>query len=263
MKIKLFIVVQFLIALFLISCKDDESTVVTPPGTASVHGVVKFLDNSIAPYAKIELKSNLTGRSIYDTCDVEGNFSFKDLYKGDYTLIFRSTNYDLNTSYVYFSVNDNDNVTKDVYISYNMLDDFAEKIINDGVFFIKYQPDGARLGSNYDLIDYLSGYYRNSSSDTVTLSAKVYRIPLNLDWNSINFSPDSVPSNFEYLFEVNDEKTNFGHQIQISGNAIPLIFSNPQNGFAFVVKRDSGNAQLKIPCVDFNNNDFGLKITYK
>jgi hypothetical protein len=263
LRINLFLFVQILIMIFFISCKDENSAIVTPSGRSSIQGTVKFLDNSIAPYAKIELKSNLADRSIYDTCDANGNFSFKELHGGDYTLIFRSTNYDLNTTYVNLSLTDNDNVTQNVFITYNMLDDFAEKIINDGVYFIKFQSDGARLGGNFNLVDHLSGYYRNNSTDTVTLSAKVYRIPLNLDWNTINFSSDSVPSNFEFLFDVNDEKTNFGHQVQISGDDIPIIFSNPPNGFAFVVKQDSVKAKLKIPCVDFNNNDFGLKITYK
>ncbi|MFZ2324274.1 MAG: carboxypeptidase-like regulatory domain-containing protein [Ignavibacteriaceae bacterium] len=253
-----------MVSVLFLSCKGEDIPLTTEDGNGSINGVAKFLDNSIASYAKIELQSKVSGRSIYCTCDRLGNFSFTSLYKGEYSLIFRSTNYDINTSNIYINLEQDELITKDIYIKYNMLDDFVEKQINDGVFFIKFQPDGAKLNGNYDLVDYLSGYYRNSSSDNITLNGKIYKIPQKLNWNDLYFTADSIPSNFEYLFEVTEEPLkNNNHEIRIYGDNIPVIFSNPSNGFAFVVKRDSIEAKLKIPCVDFNNNDFGLKIFYK
>lgn len=263
-KYKLFIALGTLFLILLVSCKNEDSPLVTQPGTSSVNGVAKFLDNSIAANAKVELKSNLSGRSIYYTCDAGGNFSFGSLYKGDYTLIFRSTNYDLNTSYTAVSLDDNQSVTKDIYITYNMLDDFISKQVTDKVYFIKFQPDGAKLAGNYSLVDHLSGYYRNNTLDNLTLSASIYKIPVGYDWNNLIVTPDSIPTNFEHLFDVVEEPLiSNNHEIRITSDDIPTIFSNPSNGFAFVIKSDSADFKLKIPCVDFNNNDFGLKIFYK
>ena len=52
------------------------------------------------------------------------------------------------------------------------------------------------------------------------------------------------------------------HEIRFYGNDIASILSNPTNGFIFV-KKTIDDTKLKVPCVDFNNNDFGLKIRYK
>ncbi len=256
--------ILFSLIILLTSCKENDTIISEEVGNGMISGIAKYLDNSVAAFARIELQSVSSGRSIYTYCDSVGKFSFSSLQEGAYNVIFRSTNYDISTSYSLVNLSKDQSVTKDIYIRYNMLDDFATRQINDNFFLIKFQPNGAKLGNNFSLVDHLSGYYRTNLSDSVTLSAQVFKVPDNLNWNDINLNPDSIPSEFEFLFEVNDEVTfNGTHEIQISGDNISKIFSNPPNGFAFIVKKDSLNVKLKIPCVDFNNNDFGLKIIYK
>ena len=77
-------------------------------------------------------------------------------------------------------------------------------------------------------------------------------------------TPEYIQSNFQFLFSVNEEPVvNGRHEIKISdSNNIQSMFSNPSNGFAFVLNDTTAN-EIKIPCVDFSNNDFGLKIFYK
>lgn len=250
-------------SIVIVSCKDDSS--VNPVvANSSISGQLKFLDNSAAAYARIELKSNASGRFINDTCDIDGNFSFAPLSAGDYTITFRSTSYDIATTYVGISLQENQNVEKEVIIKYNMLDDFSAKTINQDVFFIKMHPDGARIGNNYSLIKNLSGYYTANGIDTLTLSADVYLIDDSLNWNNpgIDLTPYFIRSNFQFLFSVEEEEvTNRRHQINFYNDAIQIMFSNPANGFAFV-RRDSMAKEIKIPCVDYSNNDFGLRITY-
>lgn len=245
------------------SCKRDNSVSVIP-ANSSIKGTLKFIDNSPASFARVELKSNLSGRSILDTCDVDGKFLFSSITTGDYTIIFRSLSYDVNTSYVIVHVGENQDIIQDVLVRYNMLDDFSVKIISPEVFFIKFQPDGARIGNNYSAIKNLSGYYTANGIDSLTLSADVYFIPDNLDWTNpgVDLTVDYIKTNFQFLFSINEgQVTNKRHQINIYGSGIEDMFLNPAKGFAFV-KRDSLAKVLKIPCVDFSNNDFGLKIYY-
>lgn len=252
-----------LISFLVVKCKDDSS--VDPViANSSISGELKFLDNSAASFARIELKSNSSGRFITDTCDIDGRFSFAPLSAGDYTITFRSTSYDIATTYVGVNLEENQNTEKIVIIKYNMLDDFSSKTINQDVFFIKMHPDGARIGNNYSMIKYLSGYFTANGTDTLTLSADVYSIPDNLNWSNpgVDITSDYIRSNFQFLFSVDEEEViNRRHQINFYRDAIPIMFSNPSNGFAFV-RRDSLAKQIKIPCVDYSNNDFGLKIFY-
>ncbi len=265
MKKDFFVTCLIVSAMFLVSCSEENSVISTQKGNSTITGQLKFLDNTPAANALIELSSNTSGRYIYDTCDSNGNFFFEFLYKDNYTLTFRSTSYDINSSYVSVIVDEDQNVTQDVYIKFNMLDDFATKLVSDDVFFIKMHPDGAKIGNNYNLISNLRGYYRSGSTDSISLSADVYLIPAGIDWNNpgVDLTPAYIISNFQYLFSVNEEPIfNGRHEIRISDtNFIQEIFSNPSNGFAFVLN-DSAANQIKIPCVDFNNNDFGLKIFY-
>jgi hypothetical protein len=266
MKKNISAVFVVIITILLISCSKDDAVTTSQSGNSTLSGQVKFLDDSPASFAKIELKSNTSGRYIYDTCDVNGNFFFEFLYKDNYTLTFRSTSYDIYTSYVSVSVADDQNIVQDVYIRYNMLDDFATKIVSDSVFLIKMNPDGAKVGNKLDLINNLSGYYRSNGEESISLGAKVYLIPASVDWNNpgADLTPEYIQSNFDFLFSINEEAVlNGRHEIKISdANQIQSIFSNPSNGFAFVLNDTSAN-KIKIPCVDFANNDFGLKIFYK
>jgi len=261
----IFVGYLILFSLLIISCSEDDSITPIQSGNSTITGQLKFLDETPAANARIELSSNTSGRYVYDTCDILGNFFFDSLYKDNYTLTFRSTSYDIYTSYVSVSVDEDQDIIQDVYIRYNMLDDFSTKIISDSVFFIKMQPDGAKIGNNYDLINNLSGYYRSGSSDSMSLSANIYLVPEGVNWNDpgIDLTPTYIQSNFQFLFSVNEEPVvNGRHEIKISdSNNIQSMFSNPSNGFAFVLNDTTAN-EIKIPCVDFSNNDFGLKIFY-
>jgi hypothetical protein len=248
------------------SCSEEDSVVNTPAGSSTITGQLKFLDNTPAAFAQIELKSNSSGRYIFDICDGNGNFFFESLYKDNYTLTFRSTSYDINSSYVSVSVDENQNVVHDVYIKYNMLDEFAAVNVSNSVFLIKFQPDGAKIGDNFNLISNLNGYYRSGSEDSVSLSSNIYLLPEDFVWNNpgVDLTPEYIEANFQFLFSIEEEEVvNGRHEIKISDtNNIQSIFSNPPKGFAFVLK-DSTSNEIKIPCVDFSNNDFGLRIFYK
>jgi hypothetical protein len=265
MNKNIFVGYLVLCSLLLISCSEDDSVTPTQNGNSTITGQLKFLDDTPAANARIELSSNTSGRYVYDTCDILGNFFFDSLYKDNYTLTFRSASYDIYTSYVPVSVNEDQDIVQDVYIRYNMLDDFVTKIISDSVFLIKMHPDGAKIGNNYDLINNLSGFYRSGGPDSISLSANVYLVPTNIDWNNpgIDLTLEYIQSNFQFLFSVDEEPVvNGRHEIKISDtNNIQSMFSNPLNGFAFVLNDSSAN-EIKIPCVDFSNNDFGLKIFY-
>ncbi len=266
MNKNIFVRYLVLFSILLISCSDDDSVTPTQNSNSTITGQLKFLDDTPAANARIELSSNTSGRYVYNTCDILGNFFFDSLYKDNYTLTFRSTSYDIYTSYVSVSVDEDQNIVQDVYIRYNMLDDFVTKIISDSVFLIKMHPDGAKIGNNYNLINNLSGYYRSGGSNSISLSANIYLVPEGVNWNdpAIDLTPTYIQSNFQFLFSVDEEPVvNERHEIKISDtNNIQSMFSNPSNGFAFVLN-DTTAHEIKIPCVDFSNNDFGLKIIYK
>lgn len=255
-----------IILIFIVSCSKDNNDIVSTGGNSTVTGHLKFLNETPAANALVELKSNSSGRFVYDTCDAAGKFFFEALYKGEYTLTFRSTSYEVNTSYITITIEENQNLVQDVYIRYNMLDDFATLTVSDSVFFIKMQPDGAKIGNNFNLINNLSGFYRESNADLISLSSNVYLVPENISWNSAGteITPEFIRNNFQFLFSIDEEPAvNGRHEIRFTdSNIIQEIFSNPSNGFAFVLKDSIAN-KIKIPCVDFNNNDFGLRIIYK
>lgn len=259
--------VLFLISflVFIISCSEDELINDNKVKNSSVGGKLKFLDGSAAPSAKIELKVNSSGFVINDTCDVEGNFMFDSLYEGSYTITFRSLNYDINSSSVTVQLSPNQNIIQDIFIKYNMLDEFVSKIYNQDVFFIKMHPDGAKIGNNISMVSSFNGYYTSSGSDNISLSADVYLVPALMDWQNpgVDLTADYIRNNFQYLFSVNEEPvTNRRHQVKFIESNIQQLLSNPSSGFAFIRKDTLAN-EIKIPCVDFSNNDFGLKIFYK
>ncbi len=256
-----------IIIIFLFSaCKKNNSP--TSPAQLSnnsVYGKVKFLDGSSAGYAKVELKSSKSYLSTSTICDKSGNYIFSDLSSGDYLVSFVSTRNDINTSKVSAILTEGDSLERDITITYNMLDDYFSAHINKDVFFMKFLPEDAMIGNNYNLINYLSGFYRRDVNDSVTLSADIYKIPDTLDWYNpgVTLTSDYIRNNFKYLTEVIEEPVkNHNHEIRFKDDNIKIILSNPVNGFAFVKKGDD-NKRLEIPCVDFQNNDFGLRIIYK
>ena len=262
-RFNLFIVFVLTLVL-LISCSEDDSILTTQKGNSSISGRVIFLDNSPAAFAKVEIRSTTVNRTLYDACDANGNYSFTSLNKGDYTITFRSTSYDINTSSVALHLNENENLTQNLFVTYNMLDDFATKIINQDVFFIKMHPDGAKIGGNYSVIKNLSGYYNAGGTVSITLSADVYLVPATINWSNpgVDLDADYIRSNFQLLFSIDENSVfNGRHEIDFYDSTIENIFSNPSNGFAFVI-RDTLANEIKIPCVDYSNNDFGLRIFY-
>lgn len=60
---------------------------------------------------------------------------------------------------------------------------------------------------------------------------------------------------------LTENTSNFNHSVELTGEKIEMILSNPSNGFVFI-KSIHDESILKIPCVDFNNNDFGWVIEY-
>ena len=141
-----------------ISCSEDDSIPTMQNGNSSISGLVRFLDGSPAAFARVEIRGT-SARTFYDTCDVNGNYAFTSLYKGDYTITFRSTSYDISTSSVTVHLDENENLNQNLFVKYNMLDDFATKIINQDVFFIRMHPDGAKIGGNYSVIKHLGITY--------------------------------------------------------------------------------------------------------
>jgi hypothetical protein len=179
-------------------------------------------------------------------------------------LSFESTGYDINSYRVEISIGKNDSVYQDLYIVYNMLDDEKARTVNDSIVLIKYHRDGAGIGDNYQVIDNLTGYYGGDLLNSATLSCEIYELPDEFDWTDINLDLTSefVRENYTYVTEAKDTTIFGNHQIVFEGEDIPKIFSNPTNGFVFV-RKDEHNKTLKIPCVDRQNNDFGLIINYK
>ena len=197
--------------------------------------------------------------------DPNGNYSFTNLSSGNFTISFRSTRNDISTSQVSATLTGSDTLKKDITIRYNMLDDFSSIHVNKDVVFIQFLAENAKIGANYDLIDYLNGYYRKDYFDSISLSYDIYQIPDTLDWYhpGVELTADYIRNNFKYLTEVIEEPViNHNHEIRFKGSDIPIILSNPPRGFAFV-KIGNDNKTLEIPCVDFQNNDFGLRIKYK
>lgn len=254
-----------LLSVMLASCKEEDPIVVPPePGHGKISGKAKFLDETAGPFAALELKSKSNGSIIADTCDAEGNFLFTDLRKDEYFLTFKSTGADINSSTVLVTLDSNeDEKVQDVTITYRQLDDFVALQKTNDIFFLKVQPHGARIGTRYDKVNYISGFYRRDWLKRATLTCEVYKIPEGLNWNRSELTVDSIRANFEFLMEVFEEPMSGDtHEMRIKEANIPILLSDPSNGFAFI-KKYADEKELKIPCMDNVNNDFGFIITYK
>lgn len=256
--------VLIILSVFFISCKEEDPVApVVEPGNSKIMGKVLFLDENPAEYAVIELKSLLYGTVILDTCDAAGNFLFTGVSKGEYYLTFKSTGTDLNSSSVKAVVDtDEQEVTQNVTITYKQLDEFNARSMSPDVFFLKLQPHGARIGARYDKVDYFSGFYRNDYLKQMTLTCEVYKLPDHVSWLT-PITVDSIRANFEFLMEIFEEPMSGNtHEIRIKDSAIPILLSDPSNGFAFV-KKYADDKELQIPCLDFRNLDWGFVIKYK
>lgn len=256
-------VISFLYILALTpGCSENSSD--PDPKSGRIYGVVTFLDGTPGKSALIDLKTLPINNHRVDIADENGEYSFDELYGADYVLTFQSTGSEINRFETELSLEPGEEIRKDITITYSILEESLAKSINEDVVMIMFEPNSAHIGDNFDLISYLSGGYYRDMGNIATLSAEVYLVPETIKWWETEFeiTADSIRNNFEYVMDI-EEETNFGnHTIRIEGKNIPLILSNPKNGFAFV-KKGEDNKALKIPCVDFNNNDFGLQIHYK
>jgi len=252
-------------AIVFMSCKEEgpSDPVIKEPGKSIVSGRAKFMDDTPGAFAAIELKSMSDGSIVNDTCDDNGNFMFDSLSTGDYYLTFRSTGPDINSTSVKVTFENNDQqLTKDVTITYKRLDDFVAFSKSNDIFFMKVEPHGGHIGTNYDKVKYISGFYRNDWLKRATLTCEVYKMPEGIIWTNNELTVDSIRANFEFLMEIFEEPmAGNTHEIRIKDANIPVLLSDPPNGFVFI-KKYADDKELKIPCMDNVNNDFGFIITY-
>ena len=207
---------------------------------------------------------NLSNNSrVSVNADENGIYEFSNLTAGDYLVRFKSTNYNIYTFESEVTLPANDNVEVDLYILYNMLDDSKAVQKSRDLFLIKFQPDGARIGDNHIFVNYLSGTYFGDYSNVFTLNCDIYKCPDSLDWFGPDslFTPEYIRQNFEYVTSAEETVNKSNHEIRFYDDDKVKILSNPINGFAFLKPSDD-ERELKIPCVDSNNNDFGLRISY-
>lgn len=262
-KLLLLTVFTLIISVLLSSCKDDDTT--EPQARdAQITGIVMFLDGTLGISAQIELHNISTNARSYSTADENGIYTFDSLYQGSYKVKFRSTNQNINSFEKDINLSSSQQIEQNIYITYNMLDDLNVATNDSSMFFIKYQADGAKIGTNFDSIEYLIGTYFGDYYNQSVLSCDIYKNPDTLNWSDaiVNLTSEYVRDNFEFLVSVDESFQNGRHELRFEGETIPIILSNPAGGFAFL-RRENVSRTLKIPCVDFNNNDFGLRIIYK
>lgn len=258
-----YVIFTFIICLSVFSC-SDSSTNSPEEGKGKISGIVQYLDGTPGYSALIELKTLPSNSKIYDTADVNGEYKFENLKSGNYLLSFEKTGYEIKSYEKTVTLKEDEQITEDIYIVYNMLDESFAMVVDTDIVFIRFNPDAAKIGDNYEMVSHLSGYYRRDILGTSTLSSQVYIIPEGFNWTNpgVELNAQYIKDNFIFVTEVEDNFLNGTHEIRYTGDDIPKILSNPQNGFAFVRKEGIGK-QIQIPCVDYNNNDFGLLIFYK
>ncbi len=251
--------ILFLLGAFLFGCSEDSTT---ESAASSINGKVQFLDGTAAANAEIRLIVVESNQNKFTNTDENGNYGFADLAPGKYEISFISPTYEIN-SYRSDEIElSGDNVVHDVTITYNILDELKSKVISDSLFLIQYQPHGAKIGNNYSAVNKITGYYRPGTGVDITLSCEVYEMPASYNWNDADsLTPANVKENFTHLMSLTESSNNFNHSVELSGADIEKVLSNPPNGFVFVKSTDDSKI-LKIPCVDFNNNDFGWVIEY-
>ncbi|MBN1301335.1 MAG: carboxypeptidase regulatory-like domain-containing protein [Melioribacteraceae bacterium] len=262
MRSNIFTIIVCVISIaFFSDCKENSSE--PDPKNAQIYGTVSFHDGTPASYATLDLKTLPINNHRTAVADAGGNYSFEDLFGADYILKFIGGS-EINPYEAEIELGQGKEHIENITLTINVLEETFGKNINSDVAIIMYEPNSARIGNNYHLVDYLSGSYNSDFGSTVTLSADVYLIPSSMNWQDQDFdiSADSIRNNFIFIMSY-EESYDYGtHTIRIEGDDIRKILSNPENGFA-LVKRGNQDKELKIPCVDRANNNFGLKIYYK
>jgi len=248
--------------LFLLGC--NESSVDPDSSTASIRGSVLYLDGTAGKYAPLQLRKLSSSLLLYTSADENGLYQFDSLDAGDYNIRFGSSNADIQSFEVEVAIDEGQILDQDIFILYKKIDEFNALKKNKDVFLIKYAPEGGRIGENYQLVDYLSGTFYGDFTDAFTLSCDIYLAPEQLSWeaNDSLFTSEFIKQNYTFLTSVEEFNSNGRHEIRFSNEDIVKILSNPVNGFLFINKNED-EKELMIPCVDFDNNDFGLLINYK
>ncbi len=251
-----------LMLVILSGCKDNNSE--PDPNTGKIFGTVSFLDGTPGVSAVIDLKTLPTNRHQYASADNNGNYSFEELSGGSYVLKFQSTGAEINGFEKEIKIDPAEELREDILISYSILEESLARTIDTNIVMIMFEPNSAHIGDNYDIVESLSGGYYRDTYNSATLSAELYIIPTGVQWWETDFeiSAETIKNDFEYVMDIKEETFSGNHIITFEEEDIPKILSSPENGFA-LVRKDSLGKQLKIPCVDFSNNDFGLNIKYK
>jgi hypothetical protein len=253
------IVLLLLFILVFVSCSEESST---ETSKASISGNVTFLDGTATANAQIRLIVTQSNQNKFTNTDQNGNYKFNDLAEGKYEIGFTSLSYDINSYRSEEIALSGNNVEHNFNITYNMLDELKVMVVSDSLFFIQFQPEGARIGSNTGAVSKLLGYYRPNAGSSITLECDIYEVPNEIVWEDATWlTPKYVSENFAYSMSLTETASNFNHSLEISGENLEKILSNPSNGFVFI-KKIADDKILKVPCVDFNNNDFGFRIQY-
>lgn len=252
----------FLIVLMISSCNSDNGTE-PDPGNSSITGNIHYLDGSPGKFAPVELRKLSSSVLLYTNSDEFGNYTFDSLDAGNYRLRFRSTNSEINTYEVEFSLSENQNYEENLYILYKQINEFNAVKKSKEVYLIKYEPEAGKIGDNYQFVNYLSGTFSGDYNNQYTLSCDIYVMPSELDWFDSDslFTRDYIIQNFEFVTSIEEINTNANHELRFYNDDIVKILSDPANGFVIVNKNIDGK-ELMIPCVDKVNNDFGLLINY-
>ncbi len=248
--------------LFLLSC--NESSVDPDSSSATIRGSVLYLDGTVGKYAPLQLRKLSSSLLLYTSADENGLYFFDSLDAGEYNIRFGSNNADIQSFEVEVSIDEGQILDQNIFILYKKIDEFNALKKGKDVFLIKYAPEGGRIGENYQLVDYLSGTFYGDFTNAFTLSCDIYLVPEELSWeaNDSLFTSEFIKQNYNYLTSIDELNSNGRHEIRFSNEDIVKILSNPLNGFLFI-KKNEDEKELMIPCVDFNNNDFGLLIKYK
>lgn len=253
------IVITSLLMVFLFGCSEETST---ETQKSSISGTVKFLDGAPAANAEIRLIVVQSNQNKFTTTNGNGIYKFDDLTDGVYEISFISPTYEINSYRSEELTLSGNNIVHNVDITYHILDEVKSKVVSDSLFLIQYHPEGAKIGSNFSAVSKMTGYYRPGSGAEITLECEVFEMPVNYNWNDADsLTPAYVKENFTYLTSLTENANNFNHSVELMGKDIETILSNPSNGFVFI-KSSYDERVLKIPCVDFNNNDFGWVIEY-
>jgi hypothetical protein len=255
-------IIFVLFLIFISAC--SESSVDPDSSTASIGGSVLYLDGSPGKFAPLQLRKLSSSLLLYTSADENGLYKFDSLEAGDYNIRFGSNNADIHSYEVEVSINESQNLEQNIFILYKKIDEFNALKKGKDVFLIKYAPEGGRIGENHQFVNYLSGTFYGDITNSFTLSCDIYLAPDQLSWeaNDSLFTSEFIKQNYTYITSIDEIISNRRHEIRFYGEDIVKLLSNPLNGFIFI-KKNQNEKELMIPCVDYNNNDFGLLINYK